>query len=82
MAKTTRNRNRTRTISWSMEGIDDPAAARAILDDPRTTAATDMLHALKLAEGYFRDAARTSPQHFAGYLKAVTSAIAKAEGRK
>ena len=31
----------------AMEGIDDPQAARAVLDDPRTRAATDLLAACK-----------------------------------
>lgn len=41
---------------WNaMEGIEDPAAARALIDDPRTAAATDMLDALKFAESYLRN---------------------------
>ncbi len=37
---------RIMTCLNAMDGIDDPVAARAIIDDPRTQAATDMIHAL------------------------------------
>jgi hypothetical protein len=59
----------------ALEGIDDPAAARVLLDEPRMAAATDMLHALKLAQGAI------SPECAVTY-ETVKAAIAKAEGRK
>lgn len=43
-------------------------------------AAPEMLHALQLVEGYFRDLAKADAQ-FGGYLKTVRDAIAKAQGR-
>lgn len=57
----------------AMEGIDDVAAARALLDDPRTAAATDMLEALKKI-------IRENPtgNGFPGFTEALV-AIAKAE---
>lgn len=63
----------------AMEGIDDPAAARAILDDPRTSAATDMLQALKLCLADAQSIGGTNLSLEA--FDAIHSAIAKAEGK-
>lgn len=62
----------------AMEGIDDPNAARALVDDPRTAAATDMLEALRLASSV---KILNNPM-FGDVRRAVDSAIAKAEGKK
>lgn len=66
----------------AMEGIDDPAAARAVLDDPKVDAMTDMLQALKLAMerhpyyGYQEEGPEPK------WHRLARAAIAKAEGRK
>jgi hypothetical protein len=65
----------------AMEGIEDPAAARAVLDSPRTESATDMLEALKLALEALTDAANGAPID-TRVGDVLRSAIALAEGRK
>lgn len=65
---------------WNaMEGIDDPAAARVVLDEPQTAAAADMLDALKRAIEALR---RIDPVGLTFFeQEIIIDAINKAEGR-
>jgi hypothetical protein len=70
-------------VCWNaMDGIDDPAAARVVLDLPQTEHAADMLAALKGMENYARHwlADHGDGSAAAKRCQAVLDAIAKAGG--
>lgn len=60
----------------AMEGIEDPIAARAILDDPRVAVMSEMLVALKQA---YSDLQRYAPNSAGSTL--ARAIIPKAEGK-
>jgi hypothetical protein len=77
--------NEQRIVScWNaMDGIDDPAAARVIIDESRTAAATDMLTALKAAFiALGRNGANMKSGMYREEWEMCRAAIAQAEGKK
>lgn len=64
----------------AMEGIDDPVAARLILDEPQTQYAADLLAELKEAVKVL-EASPVTRNGCSSYISAFKAVIAKASGK-
>lgn len=64
----------------AMEGIEDPAAARVILDEPQTQYAADLLAELKEAVKVL-EASPVTLKGCSSYISAFKTVIAKASGK-